>query len=268
MQYQGNLIKMSSQLDGSNVSYFLRLDENEIDMAQLLGKSVTLTYQNKINCIKCGKETKKSFGQGFCYPCFTSAPEASDCVLRPDRCKAHLGISRDMTWSEDHCLKPHIVYLAVSGGLKVGVTRLSQVPTRWIDQGAEKAVRLCQAPNRHIAGVIEKFLMTQFGDKTNWKKMVTNEEFSGIDLLAEKQKAIESLPSELQRYALKEDDKVYDFSYPVNQWPVDPAQHNLDKDAVIQGELQGIRGQYLFFEGEKVLNVRRFSGYKIQLTAD
>jgi len=189
-------------------------------------------------------------------------------VLRPDRCKAHLGISRDMAWSEDHCLKPHIVYLAVSGGLKVGITRLSQVPTRWIDQGAERAIRLCQVPNRHIAGVVEKFLMTLFGDKTNWKKMVTNEDLPGIDLLAEKEKALDSLPSELRQYALFDDQEVFDFSYPVNQWPVNPSQHNFDKEMVIQGKLQGIRGQYLFFEGEKVLNVRRFSGYKIQLSVD
>jgi hypothetical protein len=268
MQYQGNLIKMSSKLDGDNVSYSLRLDEDEVDMTQMLGKSLTLTYQNKINCIKCGKETKKSFGQGFCYPCFTTAPEASECVLRPDRCKAHLGISRDMAWSEDHCLKPHIVYLAVSGGLKVGITRLSQVPTRWIDQGAERAIRLCQVPNRHIAGVVEKFLMKLFGDKTNWKKMVTNEDLPGIDLPAEKEKALDSLPPELRQYALFDDQEVFDFSYPVNQWPVNPSQHNFDKETVIQGKLQGIRGQYLFFEGEKVLNVRRFSGYKIQLSVD
>lgn len=268
MLYHGNLIKMSSKFDGNNVSYALTLDENEIDMTQLLDKTITLTYQNKINCIKCGKETKKSFGQGFCYPCFITAPEADECVLRPERCKSHLGISRDKEWSEGHCLQPHIVYLAVSGGLKVGVTRLSQVPTRWIDQGAERAVRICEVPNRHIAGVVEKFLMNHFGDKTNWKKMVTNESLPDIDLLSEKQKAIGLLPDELKQYALSADEKVFEFSYPVIEWPQNPAQHNFDKEVEINGRLTGIRGQYLFFEGEKVLNVRRFSGYKIQLSSD
>ncbi|WP_291855924.1 DUF2797 domain-containing protein [Marinilabilia sp.] len=259
---------MSSKLDGKIVSYALTLGENEIDMTQLLDKTIKLTYQNKINCIKCGKETKKSFGQGFCYSCFITAPEADECVLRPERCKAHLGISRDMKWAEEHCLKPHIVYLAVSGGLKVGVTRLSQVPTRWIDQGAERAVRICEVPNRHIAGVIEKYLMNHFGDKTNWKKMVTNESLPEIDLLSEKQKTIGLLPNELKKYALSEDEKVFEFSYPVNEWPQNPGQHDFDKKVEINGKLTGIRGQYLFLDREKVLNVRRFSGYKIQLSSD
>jgi hypothetical protein len=265
MEYHGNLIKMSSKLDGNNVSYSLNLDEDEIDMAQLLDKGLKLTYQNKINCIKCGKETKKSFGQGFCYQCFTTAPEADECVLRPERCKAHLGISRDIKWSEDHCLQPHIVYLAVSGGLKVGVTRLSQVPTRWIDQGAERAVRVCEVPNRHIAGVVEKFLMSHFGDKTNWKKMITNESLAEIDLRAEKQRAIELLPAELKQYALAKDDEVFDFSYPVKEWPEKPVQHNFENETGIEGKLKGIRGQYLIFDAQRVLNVRKFSGYRIQL---
>lgn len=265
MEHRGNLIKMSSKRDGKEVSYSLNLGGDEIEMTSLLDKSLKLAYQNKINCIKCGRETKKSFGQGFCYPCFTNAPEAGDCVLRPERCRAHLGISRDMDWSLDHCLQPHIVYLAVSGGLKVGVTRLSQVPTRWIDQGAERAVRICEVPNRHIAGVAEKFLMKHFGDKTNWRKMVANEKFPDINLIAEKQRAIELLPSELKQYALANDNEIFDFSYPVREWPSKPVQHNFDKESVIEGKLIGIRGQYLIFDEQRVLNVRRFSGYKVQM---
>jgi len=265
MEYQGNLIKMSSNLNGSDVSYSLKLDQDEIDMTQLLDKKLKLTYQNKINCIKCGKETRKSFAQGFCYQCFTTAPEADDCVLRPERCKAHLSISRDMEWSQEHCLQPHIVYLAVSGGLKVGVTRLSQVPVRWIDQGAERAIRICEVPNRHIAGVVEKFLMKHFGDKTNWRKMISNEKLPEINLISEKQKAIELLPSELKQYALTENNEIFDFSYPVIEWPGKPVQHNFDKETVIEGKLTGIRGQYLIFDKQRVLNVRRFSGYKVQM---
>ncbi len=268
MEHYGNLIKMSSKLEGKEVSYFLKLGEDEIEMTPLLDKKLKLTYQNKINCIKCGKETKKSFGQGFCYQCFISAPEADECVLRPERCRAHLGISRDMKWSEDHCLQPHIVYLAVSGGLKVGITRLSQIPIRWIDQGAERAIRICQVPNRHIAGVVEKFLMNHFGDKTNWKKMVTNEILPEIDLRAEKIRAIELLPAELKRYAFPQDNEVFDFSYPVKEWPKKPSQYNFDKETEIEGILKGIRGQYLIFDNQYVLNVRRFSGYKIQLMSD
>lgn len=267
MSFEGNLVKMNSRQEGHKVSYLLRLGENEIDISGLIGKKLSLRFQHKINCINCGKETRKSFGQGFCYQCFTTAPEADECILRPDRCMAHLGISRDMNWSEEHCLQPHIVYLALSGGLKVGVTRLSQVPTRWIDQGAEKAIRICQVPNRHIAGVVEKYLMKYFDDKTNWKKMVTNELLPAIDLVDQKKKALNLLPAELRQYATS-DEEVFHFDYPVEKWPQKPVQHNFDKSDELTGVLNGIRGQYLFFEGQEVLNIRRFSGYRITLELD
>lgn len=262
MQYSGNLRKMKGKVETGRVVYSLELGDDEIQMDELLNRSLGIQYHGKIHCIRCEKETRKSYGQGFCYQCFTTAPEADECVLKPDRCKAHLGISRDMEWSRSHCLQPHIVYLAVSGGLKVGVTRESQVPVRWIDQGAAVAIPLCKTPNRHVAGVIETFLMSRFGDKTNWKKMLTNEDMSGIDLLKEKKKALAHLPAELRRYAFYEND-MFSLQYPVFTWPESPAQVNLDRDRGIKGVLKGIRGQYLIFDDQKVLNIRRFSGYLV-----
>lgn len=267
-EYQGNLIKMRSELDSHQVVYTLKLDEEKIRMNEMLDKKISMRFQDRINCINCGKVTKKSFGQGFCYQCFVSVPEADDCVLRPDKCKAHLGVSRDMKWSESHCLQPHIVYLAVSGGLKVGVTRLSQIPTRWIDQGATQAIKLCEVSNRHIAGVIEKYLMQSFGDKTNWKKMVTNGSVPDFDLITEKEKAVEVLPAELRRYVLESDNEVFNFEYPVLEWPENPQQGNFDKAPEIEGILKGIKGQYLLFDNQSVLNVRRFSGYAIKLVVE
>ena len=262
MQYSGNLGKMKGELSGGHVKYVLDLGGDELQMKDLLDYPLSVEYHGKINCIHCGKEIRKSYGQGFCYQCFTTVPEADECVLKPDRCMAHLGISRDMEWSRSHCLQPHIVYLAVSGGLKVGVTRESQVPVRWIDQGATAAVPLCKTPNRHVAGVIETFLMTNFGDKTNWKKMLSNEDMSGIDLLAEKDKALGLLPAELRRYALREND-IFSLQYPVLSWPASPSQINLDRDRTVKGVLKGIRGQYLIFDDQRVLNIRRFSGYQV-----
>jgi hypothetical protein len=259
--YHGNLKKMKSDLKNHKVVYTLQFEEGSVAMNNWLGKYVGFTFRNKINCINCGKETKKSFGQGFCYQCFMTAPEADDCVLHPDRCKAHLGVSRDMKWSEEHCLKPHVVYLAVSGGLKVGVTRLSQVPVRWMDQGATQALKICQVPNRHVAGVIETLLMQHFGDKTNWRKMLTNAELPDFDLLIEKEKAIQLLPFELRRYVLNSESEIFRIDYPVLEWPQKPVQCNFDKEERVEGILKGIRGQYLIFENQKVLNIRRFSGY-------
>ena len=154
MTKQGVLLKMHGKL-GDEVSYYLPLGPDIINMNELLGEPIELEYQGVIHCIRCGRVTRKSFAQGFCYPCFTRAPETSECILRPELCRAQDGESRDMKWSEEHCLQDHFVYLAISSGLKVGVTRSSQVPTRWIDQGAWKAIRLAKTPNRFLAGQIE-----------------------------------------------------------------------------------------------------------------
>ena len=49
--------------------------------------------------------------------------------MRPELSQAHLDIEdRDLTYEKKVQLQPHIVYLAVSSGLKVGVTRKTQVP--------------------------------------------------------------------------------------------------------------------------------------------
>ncbi len=266
-QYQGNLLKMKSSLLNQKVAYTLCLNENSIELSPLLGQSIKLRFQGQINCIVCGKTTKKSFGQGFCYTCFTTAPEADECILRPELCKAHLGLARDLNWAEQHCLQPHYVYLAQTGDLKVGVTRCSQIPTRWIDQGASSAIKLCQTPNRHIAGVIETFLKQYYTDKTPWRKMVSNQMGASGQMKEEKEQALDLLPSELQQYASR-DDTLFTAQYPVLQWPRNPVQINLDKSPEVEGIFNGVRGQYLFFDQERILNIRRFSGYLIDLTIE
>ncbi len=266
MQHHGNLLKMESALEGHEVFYTLWLNEKPVEMNALLDKQIRFVFQGQINCVSCGKITRKSFGQGFCYQCFTTSPLAEECVLKPQLCRAHLGIARDINWAQEHCLQPHYVYLANTGNLKVGVTRRSQIPTRWIDQGASSAIKLCQTPNRHIAGIIETYLMQFYKDKTSWRRMVTNEEPSSIDLVNAKKEALALLPGELQQYAL-DDNTLFLAQYPVLQWPQNPVQINLDNDAEIDGTLKGIKGQYLFFDRERILNIRRFSGYLIDLTS-
>ena len=154
-------------------------------------KRFPFRFLDEINCISCGPRTNKSFGQGFCYRCFITVPETSECVLRPELCQAHLGISRDMEWSKNHCLTEHYVYLAISSELKVGITRASQIPTRWIDQGASKAIKLASTPNRYLAGKIEVELKKFMSDKTNWQRMLQNKTVENVNLIEEKQKAWE-----------------------------------------------------------------------------
>ena len=263
MAKQGVLLKMHTEY-GDEVSYYLSLGPDMINMNELLGETIEFEFKGVIHCIRCGMITRKSFAQGFCYPCFTTAPETSDCVLRPELCRAHEGKSRDMKWSKDHCLQDHFVYLAVSSGLKVGVTRSSQIPTRWIDQGAWKAIRLAKTPNRFLAGQIEVALKTQMSDKTNWRHMLINEIDSNIDLLEEKKAASGFLTKELLAY-LSPDDEIVEINYPVIQYPSKVKSLSFDKLNTIGGKLSGIKGQYLIFSDGSVLNIRKHNGYLVNM---
>ncbi len=260
---QGILLKMQAEM-GEDVKYILSLGTDNIEMNTLLGRFITFEFLDTIHCIRCGKVTKKSFAQGYCYPCFTTAPETSDCVLRPELCKAHEGISRDMKWSQQHCLQDHFVYLALSSHLKVGVTRSSQIPTRWIDQGAWKAIRLAGTPNRFLAGRIEVALKAHMSDKTNWRNMLCNKVVKDVNLEEEKEKAIGLLDSELSAYVVT-DNRITEIRYPVLQYPDQVQSLGFDKTKIIQGVLSGIKGQYLIFEDGKVLNIRKHSGYLVTM---
>jgi hypothetical protein len=264
MLASGNILKMRSEF-ADPVQYFLPLGDTALPMNELIGRSISLKFTGQINCISCGKRTKTSFGQGFCYNCLQTAPEASETVMRPELSKAHLGIARDMDWAREHDLIDHFVYLAVSGELKVGVTRHHQVPTRWIDQGASQAIILSKTPNRHISGVIEVFLKSFFSDKTAWQAMLKNSSISEYNLPEEKLKANQLLPAELRQY-FHPNNTIWNLNYPVANYPEKVSSVSFDKEPVISGILNGIKGQYLIFDNGRVLNIRKHSGYWIEVS--
>jgi len=189
-----------------------------------------------------------------------NAPETAPCIVNPEKCQAHEGIARDMEWSQDHCLIDHFVYLAVSSGLKVGVTRRTQIPTRWMDQGAHEAIKLAKTPNRHLAGLIEVDLKQYMGDKTNWQQMLKNQVKNPVNLLEEKKVAAQNLTPELQKY-LFEEDKITYIQYPVESFPPKVKSISFDKVKQYKGKLVGIKGQYLIFDDNSVFNVRKHNGY-------
>lgn len=228
-----------------------------------IGQSVIIQYEGNILCKKCGKKTKKSY-QGFCYSCFTKVPEAAPCIIRPELCEAHIGKGRNLEWEEKHHNKPHLVYLAGSDVIKVGVTNFTQIPTRWIDQGAAQAIKLAETPNRYLAGMIEVALKSTFTDKTNWRKMLTNEIDRSIDLVEAKWELEELLPDDISQY-ISEDDKVWEIKYPVIEFPKKVKSLQLDKNSFIKGKLLGIKGQYLLLDQSRVLNVRKHEGYQISI---
>lgn len=261
MIFQGTLKKMETNW-ANPIQYYLLFDEGVIHVNNLINKTIAITHTG-YQCLNCQKE-KKIFRQGFCFDCFTSSPAVADWIMKPELSKAHLDIEdRDLDYEKRVQLQPHIVYLALSSEVKVGVTRLTQVPTRWIDQGAIQALPIVEVPNRYLAGITEVALKAHFADKTNWQKMLKND-ISHSDLLQEKLNLKQWLPNEIQPYFV-ENSKLYDLEYPVLNYPVKVVSLNLDKTPNYEGKIIGIKGQYLLFEDNTVFNVRTFEGYKVKI---
>ncbi len=262
MQLHGVLKKMITEYTNP-IQYYLELDADFINMNQLIGKKIEINFE-KYQCLSCGKN-KKIFRQGNCYDCFYKSANVGDWIMKPELSKAHLNIEdRDLAYEKSVQLKPHIVYLALSSNIKVGVTRKTQIPTRWIDQGASKALSIVETPNRYLAGITEVALKEHVSDKTSWQKMLKNE-ISTEDLIIYKEKLAAYIPKEAKAYYLESNDDIYNFNYPVNQYPNKIKSLRLDKTPTINGKLVGIKGQYLIFEDGSVFNVRNNEGFVVSI---
>jgi hypothetical protein len=258
---QIELSKMQTRLD-DKVYYRLVADELAVEMNEFIGKPFRMKYDGKTQCQHCRK-MKRLFAQGFCYDCFLKSPDASQCIINPEFCEGHLGKGRDVEWEQKHHVQPHFVYLAASAAVKVGVTRCTQVPTRWIDQGASFAIKFAEVPYRRLAGEIEVALKDCFTDKTSWQAMLKNE-VGDFDLVDEKWRLEEMLPSDLTQY-MCEDDEIIGIIYPVLEYPKKITSVTLDKTPLVEGTLIGIKGQYLMFDDGRVLNVRKHDGYHVEI---
>ena len=254
---------MKSSL-AEKVQYQLPMDDKIVPLNQLVGETIQFSFKGKIFCIKCNAPIKKTFAQGYCFPCFRDAPETSECIFRPELCRAHEGESRDMEWSKTHCLTKQYVYMSFTGNFKIGVTRSTQVPIRWIDQGATAAVLLCETPNRYLAGVIEVYLKEFYSDRTNWRKMLSGnfEQPNFSDIYSE---VLERLNKKFSDYTIKQD--WTDIAYPILSYPEKIKSISFDKQNIFKDKLIGIKGQYLLFENNHVLNIRKHTGYKVELQA-
>jgi hypothetical protein len=262
MTYQGVLSKMQTEF-GDPIQYYLVFENSFLNMNQVLNKELEITFEG-YQCLNCGKK-KKIYRQGFCYDCFYSSPAVGDWIMKPELSTAHLGIEdRDLAYEEQVQLQPHIVYLALSSEVKVGVTRKTQMPTRWIDQGASQAISIVEVPNRYLAGITEVALKSHYTDKTNWRKMVQND-LAHVDLVAEKLKLEKLIPAEVQEFYHLEKNDLYQMHFPVLNYPKKVNSLNLDKEPNFKGKLVGIKGQYLIFEDGTVFNVRSFEGYVVRL---
>jgi len=268
---QGYTEKMLSQL-GQPVQYELPLSEQRIALNPLLGQSIKLRYTGRIRCVHCHKAIKKSFNQGYCYPCFTKLAQCDMCIMKPETCHYAAGTCREPEWGVAFCFQPHIVYLANSSGIKVGITRQTQVPTRWIDQGAVQALPIFKVQSRYQSGLLEVALAKYVSDKTSWQQMLKAQAES-IDLCAKRDELLALCQPEIAQITeqfgsaaiqLLSSEQPIEITYPITTYPGKVKSFNFDNQAEVAGVLQGIKGQYLLLD-TGVLNIRKFTGYELEL---
>jgi hypothetical protein len=261
MEYQGVLKKMKTE-NLTEIQYYLDMKTDFLNMNQLLNREITMNFV-KYECLNCHSENK-IYRQGFCKSCFFEIPNAADWIMKPELSKAHLDIEdRDLAYEKSVQLKPHIVYLANSGNVKVGVTRKGQVPTRWIDQGAHEAIEIVEVPNRYLAGITEVALKEFVADKTNWRKMLKND-IEDANLIEWRGKLKEFIPEEAKQYFIENNTETH-LNFPVKKYPEKPKSLNLIKTPKYTGKLVGIKGQYLIFDDETVFNVRSNEGLVVRI---
>lgn len=270
----GKLEKMRSEWQANAaepVAYRLPVGEEELPLNGLLGKKLSLKHTGNIYCLNCERKSKKSFGQGYCFPCFKKLARCDTCIMKPETCHFDQGTCREPDWAEQFCFTDHYVYLANSSGLKVGITRGNQIPTRWIDQGAIQALPIFKVKTRFQSGLLEIALGKHMSDKTNWRKMLKGE-VEEMDLRAERENVLSTCANDiaqLQEQFGKDaievlDEDVYSFNYPVEKFPLKVTSFNLDKNPVAEGVLEGIKGQYLLFD-TGVINIRKFTSYEVEV---
>jgi len=272
----GHLTKLVTHIDAvpdAQVQYTLVLGEQSVPLNAFIGQQVRLEHLGQINCSHCGRKTKKSYSQGYCFPCMQKLPQCDLCIMSPERCHFDAGTCRDEAWGQAFCMQPHIVYLANSSGLKVGITRVNQMPTRWLDQGAAQAMPVMQVATRKLSGDVETVLKQYVADKTNWRKLLKGDAehvdlAHAADVLLNQAEAdLEALLGNLNHTDYQWlDTPAISMRYPVLEYPTKIVSHNLDKEPVLEGRLMGIKGQYLIFD-TAVINIRKYSSYLVQFSS-
>jgi len=266
---RGALSKMATQLDAP-VQYAFRLGDEQIAVNPMIGKTVRLEFLGAIHCSHCGRKTKTSFSQGYCYPCMQKLAQCDLCIMSPERCHYDAGTCRDPAWGEQFCMTDHVVYLANSSGIKVGITRATQIPTRWIDQGATQALPIMRVATRQQSGFVEDLLRSQVADKTNWRALLKGDA-APVDLLHVREQIFDACAGGItalqERFGLQavqplNAQSVVEIRYPIEGYPAKITSFNLDKNPVAEGTLLGIMGQYLMFD-TGVINIRKYTAYQI-----
>lgn len=290
MEYQGICHKMHAglqdvsvtdqQIHKANVEYKFILDRTKIDLPFVLGQEIELEWSGNIYCVSCGQKTPKSYSQGHCFKCFKTKASCDMCIMKPETCHYHLGTCREEQFAQEVCFQPHIVYLANSSALKVGITRLGQMPTRWLDQGATQALPIMQVGSRRLSGQLEVMFGAEVADKTDWRKLLKGEA-PPLDLITVRDQLLDDFAPQIamirdefsmsldfnEGLEILEHERPREFIYPVAAYPEKIKSHNLDKTPKIRGKLQGIKGQYLILDNG-VINIRKYTGYELCIRSE
>jgi len=266
MAISGSIRKLTTRFD-TPVSYALPVGAELVPMNERIGAALRLEFSGEISCIACGRTIKKSFAQGYCFPCFRGLPETDGCIVRPETCHFAKGTCRDPAWGELNCMRPHTVYLANSSGVKIGITRGLDPIGRWIDQGAVQGLAIRKAKSRFESGLIEIALKAYVSDKTDWRKMLRGVP-EVVDLAQERERLLNRFREEHPEQELFGEPlpnaQQLTIAYPVLTYPKKILSHNFDKSHVLEGTLLGIKGQYLIFD-TAVVNLRTYAGYHLTL---
>lgn len=262
MELEGNILKMKSSLS-ETVEYHLPMGEEQLSLNAFIGQDICFEFDGQINCIATGEKIKKSYNQGYSYKSFISLARCDLCIMKPETCHYDKGTCREPKWGEEHCMIPHFIYLSNTSGLKVGITRHTQIPTRWIDQGATWAIPIAKVKNRKTSGLIEVAIGSELNDKTDWRKMLKGNP-QEIDLGAKRAEIHAKYAQLFKEYdAELVDDPMVHINYPVESYPSKVSSLSFDKKEVIEGKLLGIKGQYLIMDCG-VLNMRKHQGYYLR----
>lgn len=269
---KGTISKLIGVLDENNLAHYaIPINGECVGLSEHIGKTITIEHTGHIECIACQRVVKKTYSQGYCFPCTQRLAQCDLCIVKPERCHFHLGTCREPDWGDQHCMRPHYVYLANSSGLKVGITREQNIPSRWIDQGATEAIKVMKVTSRRLSGLIEVAIAKYVADKTNWRKMLSGSA-EPVNLIAKREELmslakadIDAITAEFGEDKIEYcDDYIQHIDYPVLSYPSKITSLNLEKTPRLEGQLVGIKGQYVILQGG-VLNIRKYTGYELAL---
>lgn len=274
-EWSGQIAKMHVSVNGDHLAqYYLPIGDDLVNMNNLIGQQIKMQYTGSIHCIHCKRKTKKSFNQGYCYPCLTRLAQCDTCIIKPELCHYAQGTCREPEWGEKNCLQDHFVYLANTGQIKVGITRHVKdgVSSRWIDQGASQAMAIFRVKERLLSGLVEIEIAKHIGDKTNWRTMLKGKP-DNLDLVAMQSEVMDLVKEPLaaiqEKYGIQAVQALapnpIEIAYPVTQYPTKIKSINLDKEPVFEGTLMGIKGQYLLLDQDRVINMRKYTAYSLSL---